>query len=93
MKAEPVEQVNHWGKRSLAYPIKGQQIGHYVLAQFSTDPTLLPEYERILKLEEDSVIRYLLVINEASVQAPTPEPDLGGTEAAEVPVRAEEDVT
>jgi small subunit ribosomal protein S6 len=90
--AEPVEQVSHWGKRSLAYPIKGQEIGHYVLAELSTDPTLLPEYERILKLEEDSVIRYLLVINEALVPAPIPEPDRGGAETAEVPASAEEAV-
>ena len=47
---EPVEQVNHWGKRGLAYPINGQEVGHYVVAHFATDPTLLPEYERILRL-------------------------------------------
>jgi small subunit ribosomal protein S6 len=78
---EPVEQVSHWGKRSLAYPIKGQEVGHYVVAHFATDPTLLPEYERILKLEEESVIRYLLVINEATVQPPTPEQDEENGEA------------
>jgi small subunit ribosomal protein S6 len=80
---EPVEQVNHWGKRSLAYPIKGSEVGHYVVAHFATDPTLLPEYERILKLEEESVIRYLLVINEAPVQAPAPEQDEEAAEATE----------
>jgi ribosomal protein S6 len=34
---EPVEQVNHWGKRSLAYPIKGSEVGHYVVAHFATE--------------------------------------------------------
>jgi hypothetical protein len=43
----------------------------------------LPEYERILKLEEESVIRYLLVINEAPVQAPAPEQDEEAAEATE----------
>ncbi len=86
---EPVEQVNHWGKRSLAYPINGQEVGHYVVAHFATDPTLLPEYERILRLEEESVIRYLLVINEATVQAPAPEQGEEGAEATKEKAVAE----
>lgn len=88
--AEPVEHVSHWGKRTLAYPIKGQEVGHYVVAQLATDPTLLPEYERILKLEEESVIRYLLVINEVSVQAPASETARGGAESEAAPVSAKE---
>ncbi len=48
---EPIRNVNHWGKRTLAYSIGGNEIGYYVVAQFATDPTLLPEFERLLKLE------------------------------------------
>ncbi len=43
---EPIKDTNHWGKRTLAYPIKGKEVGHYVVVQFATDPTLLPEFER-----------------------------------------------
>ena len=35
-------QVNHWGKRTLAYPIKKHETGYYVVAKFECDtaPTL-----------------------------------------------------
>ncbi len=73
---EPIRNVNHWGKRTLAYSIGGNEIGYYVVAQFATDPTLLPEFERLLKLEE-SVIRYQIVLNEGEVPVPAPLPDMG----------------
>jgi small subunit ribosomal protein S6 len=68
-KPEPITSANHWGKRTLAYPVKGKEVGYYVVVQCETDPTLLPEYERALKLEEN-VLRYLIVLNEG--EAPRP---------------------
>ena len=59
---DPVSSLSHWGKRTLAYPIKNKELGYYVVAQFEPDATLLDEFERILKLEE-SVLRHLIVIN------------------------------
>ncbi len=73
---EPIRNVNHWGKRTLAYSIGGNEIGYYVVAQFATDPTLLQEFERLLKLEA-SVIRYQIVLNEGEVPVPAPLPDMG----------------
>ena len=58
-----VSAVDHWGARQLAYPIAGQSSGYYVVAQFTAVPDALPEFERLLKLD-DEVIRYLLVLNE-----------------------------
>ena len=58
-----VVSVDHWGNRQLAYPVNGKKTGYYVVAQFKADPTALPEFERILKLDE-SLMRYLLVLNE-----------------------------
>ena len=55
--------VDHWGGRQLAYPIRKQNSGYYVVTQFSADPSALPEYERILKLD-DALMRYLVVLNE-----------------------------
>ncbi len=74
---DPIRNVNQWGKRSLAYPIAGHEIGYYVVVQFSTDPTLLPEFERLVKLEE-AVIRYQIVLNEGEVPVPARMPDAGG---------------
>ena len=68
-KAEPVTQSNHWGKRTLAYPVRKRETGYYVVEQFETEPRLLSEFERAVKLEEQ-VIRYLLVVNEG--EAPRP---------------------
>ena len=60
---EPVTSASHWGKRTLSYPIKGKETGYYVVEQFDTQPELLGELERALKLDE-MVLRYLLVLNE-----------------------------
>ena len=71
---EPVTAAAHWGRRTLAYPIRGKEVGYYVVVRFETDPTLLPEMERLIKLDE-TVLRYLLVVNEglAPVGVPSPE--------------------
>ncbi len=61
-------QVNHWGKRTLAYPIRKKDTGHYVVANFSALGTALPEFERALKLDE-AVMRHLIVLND---EPPTP---------------------
>ncbi len=55
--------VDHWGIRQMAYPVKKQKTGYYVVAQVRTGPEGLPEFERLLKLEPD-LMRYLVVVNE-----------------------------
>jgi small subunit ribosomal protein S6 len=84
--AEPITSVNHWGKRSLAYPVKGKEIGYYTVVQFQSDPPLLPEFERAIKLD-DGVLRYLVVLNEGEAPRPvrvsTPDDDDEGGEEAE----------
>lgn len=60
---DPVTGVNHWGKRTLAYPIKGREAGYYVITQLATAPDRLPEFERAIKLD-DGVLRHLVVVNE-----------------------------
>lgn len=72
-----VSAVDLWGVRQLAYPIQKNKSGYYVVAQVNADPESLPEFERILKLDE-SLLRYLLVLNEGeptsgmSILAPRP---------------------
>ena len=48
----------YWGLRSLAYRIKKNRKGHYVLFNMETGPEALREYERIMGLNED-VLRFL----------------------------------
>jgi len=63
----------HWGKRTLAYPIGNHESGYYVIARFESAPEALPEYERAVKLDE-SVIRHLIVVNDGP-QPVVPQPE------------------
>lgn len=53
-------EVNQWGRRKLAYPIKNFTEGNYFLTQFKMDPQLTAELEASLELW-DEVLRHLLV--------------------------------
>ena len=79
---EPATDVNHWGKRTLAYAVAGKEVGHYVVVQLETSPELLGEFERALKLDE-GVLRHLLVLNEGEqpvvVMAGDGDGDKGGS--------------
>jgi len=61
-----ITAVDHWGKRQLAYPIEDNENGYYVVTHFTAAPVALPEYERVLKLDDD-LLRYLVVINEGEL--------------------------
>jgi small subunit ribosomal protein S6 len=62
-------QVNHWGRRQLAYPIGRAESGYYVIARFGAETAALPEYERAIKLD-DGIIRHLITLFEHEVGAP-----------------------
>ncbi len=55
-----VTETNQWGKRRLAYPIKKQAEGNYVLEKVQIKQTALKELDASLKMSED-VLRYLFV--------------------------------
>jgi len=54
------EATNLWGKRKLAYEVKHQKEGSYVLQDFQLDPNRVPELESSLKITEE-VLRHLIV--------------------------------
>jgi small subunit ribosomal protein S6 len=55
-----VVEVNHWGRRRLAYPISRHLEGNYVVSQIKMDPGEVPGLEGSLRISED-VIRHLVV--------------------------------
>jgi small subunit ribosomal protein S6 len=55
-----VTEVEPWGKRKLAYPIKHFMEGSYVLSRFKMQPKFTKQLEANLRISED-VLRYLLV--------------------------------
>ena len=63
--------ANHWGKRTLAYPVAGHETGYYVVTKFEAAAEMLPEFERALKLDE-GLLRHLIVLDEGAQMAPTP---------------------
>lgn len=58
-----IAAVDHWGARQLAYPIGNHRSGYYVVAHLESPAEALPEFERIIKLD-DECLRYLVVLNE-----------------------------
>ena len=55
-----IKKVDEWGVRELAYPIRKQRRGVYVLVEYQAEPQAVWELERQLKLN-DQVLRFLSV--------------------------------
>ena len=53
-----IKKREYWGLRSLAYRIKKNRKGHYVMFNMETEPEALREYERVMGLNED-ILRFL----------------------------------
>ena len=60
----------YWGLRTLAYRVKKNRKGHYVMLNLETDPETLAEYERIMGLNED-VLRFMNVAIEEVEEGPS----------------------
>jgi small subunit ribosomal protein S6 len=63
-----VEKQEYWGLRTLAYRIKKNRKGHYVLLNLNAPAKAIFELERQLKINED-VLRFLTVRVEAFEQS------------------------
>ena len=55
-----VKKREYWGLRSLAYRIKKNRKGHYMLLALDAKPAFVTEMERKLGLNED-ILRYMTV--------------------------------
>jgi small subunit ribosomal protein S6 len=59
-----VTQVDLWGRRRLAYPIRKQHEGQYILMQTQMTATATREIERNLRLTEQ-IIRFQIIRTDA----------------------------
>jgi len=59
-KGGVISDIERWGKRKLAYPIKHFIEGSYVLTRFKLNPASGKELEASLGISED-VLRHLLI--------------------------------
>ena len=55
-----IKKREYWGLKSLAYRIKKNRKGHYVLLNIEADSATLNEYERIMGLNED-ILRFMTI--------------------------------
>jgi small subunit ribosomal protein S6 len=55
-----VDEVNQWGRRKLAYPIKRSAEGNYLLAKVKMKPAVTKELEANLRLS-GKILRHLLI--------------------------------
>lgn len=56
-----VSNVDIWGKRKLAYPIRKQSEGQYVLIHGEMDPDITAQMERNFRLTEP-IMRFLITL-------------------------------
>jgi small subunit ribosomal protein S6 len=60
-----VSNVDKWGIRKLAYPIKKQESGYYIIVYFNGKSGVISELDRINKIN-DKILRHLVVKSEQS---------------------------
>lgn len=65
-----VKKTEYCGLRTLAYPIKKNNKGHYVLMNILSNPDAIKEVERQMYLSDD-VLRYMSVCVDAHKEGPS----------------------
>ena len=55
-----IVDTDDWGRKRLAYNINNAKSGYYLITRFSAEPSVIKEYERTLKLDEN-IIRYMTI--------------------------------
>ena len=55
-----VDEINQWGRRKLAYPIKRSTEGNYLLTKVQMKPAMTKELEANLRLS-GKILRHLLI--------------------------------
>ena len=65
-----VKKREYWGLRTLAYRIKKNRKGHYMLLGLDAKPAFVTEMERQLGLNED-ILRFMTIRLEAIDEAPS----------------------
>jgi small subunit ribosomal protein S6 len=61
-----IEKIDKWGKRRLAYPIKKEHEGFYVLINFKSGSKVPAEITRIARIT-GGILRHLLAINKNEI--------------------------
>jgi len=65
-----VKKREYWGLRNLAYRMRKNRKGHYVLMNLAAPAPAIAEFERTLRINED-VLRYLTIRVDALEEGPS----------------------
>ena len=65
-----IHKHEYWGLRALAYRVKKNRKGHYVMLNLEADNDTLREYERIMGLNED-ILRFMNISIEGVEEGPS----------------------
>jgi len=76
-----VNEVEEWGLRELAYPIRKQRKGYYVLMRHRATRGTVDELERHIKLNE-GILRFLTVRLDEELDDPSTRASKGSTQEA-----------
>ncbi|BCR05918.1 hypothetical protein DESUT3_29870 [Desulfuromonas versatilis] len=74
-------KIDEWGARKLAYPVKKQGRGSFVLVVYEATSEVIAEFERRMRID-DKVIKFQTVLREEG--AALEEASAAGSEGAEV---------
>ena len=55
-----IDKEDRWGKKRLAYEIKGELDGYYVLFYVTCEPACVDECDRVMKIT-DEVLKHMIV--------------------------------
>ncbi|MDA8164844.1 MAG: 30S ribosomal protein S6 [Desulfobacteraceae bacterium] len=75
-------KVDKWGLRKLAYPIKKEQQGSYLLAEFNGTAAAVAEMERIFKID-DRILKFMTIKLKAPSSAAPARKETTGAETGE----------
>ena len=61
-----ITKSDEWGLKDLAYEIKKEKKGYYVVLKIEAETTSLKEFERLTKID-NNVLRYLIIVDHESL--------------------------
>ncbi|MFH1502958.1 MAG: 30S ribosomal protein S6 [Candidatus Eisenbacteria bacterium] len=56
-----IKEWDKWGKRRMAFPIKGQSDGYYAFLQFEAEPAAIERLAHVYKLDEN-ILRHMHIV-------------------------------
>jgi small subunit ribosomal protein S6 len=68
-QAANILKVDEWGSRKLAYPVKKQARGTFVLIVFESEAGVVAEFERRLRIDE-KILKFQTILLEGGFVAP-----------------------